>query len=216
MSDTSFNIWIDWKKDDMPWNEICVKVLEVFGLPGHRYITASTCARTMPSICSFKVRLLNAAPLDLPTHPPPPPHIPSPSHTPSTLHPPLVCHCQILVWTLHAPTASAGVLSVWRRRWGMMPRCFFCEHADNTIQRVLTLLMHNRTTHQLARPRTLEKMKFTNKTLLNKGINVVLLVHSTFGCKQGCHICTNTISVNQMAGPGSTPRSTSERTRLQT
>jgi hypothetical protein len=51
MSDTSFNIWIDWKKDDMPWNEICVKVLEVFGLPGHRYITASS---TMHLIFRFK------------------------------------------------------------------------------------------------------------------------------------------------------------------
>ncbi len=51
VSNTSFNIWIDWKKDDMPWNEICAKVLEVFGLPGNRYTTSSS---TMHLIFRFK------------------------------------------------------------------------------------------------------------------------------------------------------------------
>jgi hypothetical protein len=26
----------------MPWNEICAKVIEVFGLPGDRYVTSNT------------------------------------------------------------------------------------------------------------------------------------------------------------------------------
>lgn len=30
-------VWIQWTKANMPWNEICVKVIEVFGLPGDRY-----------------------------------------------------------------------------------------------------------------------------------------------------------------------------------
>jgi len=41
-SDTAFNVWIEWKKENMPWNEICAKVLEVFGLPGDRYITTTS------------------------------------------------------------------------------------------------------------------------------------------------------------------------------
>jgi hypothetical protein len=32
-----FNICIHWEQETMPWNEICCKVLEVFGLPGGRY-----------------------------------------------------------------------------------------------------------------------------------------------------------------------------------
>lgn len=32
-------IWVEWKQPLMPWNEICAKVMEVFGLPGHRYTT---------------------------------------------------------------------------------------------------------------------------------------------------------------------------------
>ena len=35
-------VWINWQHPDMPWTEICAKVMEVFGLPGHRYTTHPT------------------------------------------------------------------------------------------------------------------------------------------------------------------------------
>ena len=37
ITNETYNVWINWSKDDMPWNEICAKVVEVFGLPGDRY-----------------------------------------------------------------------------------------------------------------------------------------------------------------------------------
>ncbi len=36
-----YNIYIEWQVKKMPWNEICAKVIEVFGLPGDRYVTSS-------------------------------------------------------------------------------------------------------------------------------------------------------------------------------
>lgn len=35
-----YNIYIEWSQPNMPWNEICAKVLEVFGLPGDRYVSS--------------------------------------------------------------------------------------------------------------------------------------------------------------------------------
>lgn len=32
-------VWVEWQQPYMPWNEICIKVMEVFGLPGNRYTT---------------------------------------------------------------------------------------------------------------------------------------------------------------------------------
>ena len=37
-----YNIYVDWQYEKMPWNEICIQVLEVFGLPGERYVTSSS------------------------------------------------------------------------------------------------------------------------------------------------------------------------------
>ena len=37
-----YNIYVKWKYEKMPWNEICAQVLEVFGLPGDRYVTESS------------------------------------------------------------------------------------------------------------------------------------------------------------------------------
>ena len=42
VEETQYNIWIEWQYEKMPWNEICAKVIEIFGLPGNRYITASS------------------------------------------------------------------------------------------------------------------------------------------------------------------------------
>lgn len=39
-TDDRYNIWIEWTQANMPWNEICAKIVEVFGLPGDRYIYA--------------------------------------------------------------------------------------------------------------------------------------------------------------------------------
>ncbi len=36
-TDEVYNVWINWREENMPWNEICAKVVEVFGLPGIRY-----------------------------------------------------------------------------------------------------------------------------------------------------------------------------------
>lgn len=41
-TDDNFNVWIEWTQEKMPWNEICAKVVEVFGLPGDRYISSPT------------------------------------------------------------------------------------------------------------------------------------------------------------------------------
>jgi hypothetical protein len=40
IEETRYNIWIEWKYEKMPWNEICAKVIEIFGLPGDRYSTS--------------------------------------------------------------------------------------------------------------------------------------------------------------------------------
>lgn len=37
-TEDQYNIWIEWNQSNMPWSEICAKVLEVFGLPGDRYV----------------------------------------------------------------------------------------------------------------------------------------------------------------------------------
>lgn len=42
-----YNVWINWSQEQMPWNEICAKVVEVFGLPGNRY----RCRPTMNTLC---------------------------------------------------------------------------------------------------------------------------------------------------------------------
>lgn len=42
IEETQYNIWIEWQYEKMPWNEICAKVIEIFGLPGNRYVTASS------------------------------------------------------------------------------------------------------------------------------------------------------------------------------
>ncbi len=44
--DDRFNLYIEWKQPTMPWNEICAKVVEVFGLPGDRYVS-SPCTHFM-------------------------------------------------------------------------------------------------------------------------------------------------------------------------
>ena len=36
-TDDRHNVWIEWNQPNMPWNEICAMVIEVFGLPGERY-----------------------------------------------------------------------------------------------------------------------------------------------------------------------------------
>ena len=36
-----FSVWVPWNQP-MPWNEICSKVIEVFGLPGDRFNYHST------------------------------------------------------------------------------------------------------------------------------------------------------------------------------
>ena len=46
-----YNIYIEWSYKPVPWNEICAKVMEVFGLPGNRYVTASS---TMHLVFRFK------------------------------------------------------------------------------------------------------------------------------------------------------------------
>ena len=40
----NYNIVISWySQDECWWNELCIKVIEVFGLPGNRYVySAST------------------------------------------------------------------------------------------------------------------------------------------------------------------------------
>jgi hypothetical protein len=35
-----YNIYIEWQHEKMPWNEICAKVIEIFGLPGDRYVSS--------------------------------------------------------------------------------------------------------------------------------------------------------------------------------
>lgn len=45
-TENQFNIYIEWNQPNMPWNEICAKVLEVFGLPGDRYVS-SPCTHFM-------------------------------------------------------------------------------------------------------------------------------------------------------------------------
>lgn len=42
ITEKSHTIRIDWNQNNMPWNEICAKVLEVFGLPGSRYTSHPT------------------------------------------------------------------------------------------------------------------------------------------------------------------------------
>lgn len=42
-------VWVEWKQPNMPWNEICAKVVEVFGLPGDRYTSHPT-----PHYMAFK------------------------------------------------------------------------------------------------------------------------------------------------------------------
>ena len=46
-----YNIYVEWQYEKMPWNEICARVLEVFGLPGGRYVTASS---TQHLVIKFK------------------------------------------------------------------------------------------------------------------------------------------------------------------
>ncbi len=41
-TEKQYNIFIEWQHSNMPWNEICAKVIEVFGLPGGRYVSSST------------------------------------------------------------------------------------------------------------------------------------------------------------------------------
>lgn len=36
-----FEVRIPWSLKIMPWHEICVKVVEVFGLPGDRFVYAT-------------------------------------------------------------------------------------------------------------------------------------------------------------------------------
>lgn len=36
----AYNIYIEWQYEKMPWNEICAKVIEIFGLPGDRYVSS--------------------------------------------------------------------------------------------------------------------------------------------------------------------------------
>lgn len=39
MNEFDYPVKIDWDhKGDFSWNETCAQVLEVFGLPGHRFI----------------------------------------------------------------------------------------------------------------------------------------------------------------------------------
>lgn len=37
-----YNVYVLWSQPDMPWNEICAKVIEVFGLPGGRFTCRTT------------------------------------------------------------------------------------------------------------------------------------------------------------------------------
>jgi hypothetical protein len=46
-----YNIYVEWQYEKMPWNEICARVLEVFGLPGDRYVTTSS---TQHLVIKFK------------------------------------------------------------------------------------------------------------------------------------------------------------------
>ena len=39
---SDLNIYIEWQLENMPWNEICANVVEVFGLPGERYVYSSS------------------------------------------------------------------------------------------------------------------------------------------------------------------------------
>lgn len=41
-TENQYNIYIEWSHNPVPWNEICIKVIEVFGLPGNRYVHSST------------------------------------------------------------------------------------------------------------------------------------------------------------------------------
>jgi hypothetical protein len=37
ITENSHNVRVLWQHENMPWNEICAMVMEVFGLPGNRY-----------------------------------------------------------------------------------------------------------------------------------------------------------------------------------
>lgn len=37
-TENQYNIFVEWSQPHMPWSEICAKVIEVFGLPGERYV----------------------------------------------------------------------------------------------------------------------------------------------------------------------------------
>jgi hypothetical protein len=41
-TENQLNIWVPWQQPNMPWNEICAKVIEVFGLPGDRFIYSTS------------------------------------------------------------------------------------------------------------------------------------------------------------------------------
>lgn len=52
--DQDFSIMIEWRLKVMPWNEICAKVIEIFGLPGERYETSPA-----PNYLIFKFKTEN-------------------------------------------------------------------------------------------------------------------------------------------------------------
>ena len=41
-TEKTHNVWIRWQHENIQWNEICAMVIEVFGLPGNRYVYTPT------------------------------------------------------------------------------------------------------------------------------------------------------------------------------
>lgn len=44
MTASDHEIYLDWSpaRNSWDWNEVCADIMEVFGLPGNKYVTTST------------------------------------------------------------------------------------------------------------------------------------------------------------------------------
>ncbi len=56
--ENQYNVQVIWQHENMPWNEICSNVMEVFGLPGDRYTFSPTTHYMLFKFKSKKDQLL--------------------------------------------------------------------------------------------------------------------------------------------------------------